>query len=792
MDFKLEVLKTNWKFYYGDIPEAWDKGFDDSGWQEVTLPHDWSVTMPFSKEYSSGTGYAAGGIGWYRGYFKLSESCRGKRIFLNFDGVYKNSQVWVNSYYKGFHPYGYTPFSYDITDDAVFGNDVNEISVCVDRSELSDSRWFTGAGITRKVTITVCEAVHLKEYGMFFYTPEAKADKASLCFQNELHNETDKTQTVTVTNELYRHDQTLAASFSDTVTVESGAAAVCENRGTIENPELWSPNAPYLYTIKTFFTLENGDRYLSGISNAGIRQFRFDPDTGFYLNGSPMKIKGVCVHHDAGALGAAVTKEVWLRRLMKLKKMGCNAIRMSHNPHMPELYDLCDSLGFLVMDEAFDEWEGCKNKWSTGHNVYPPRHQGYFRYFHEWHGRDLSAMIRRDRNHPSVILWSIGNELDYPNDPYCHPLFQSMTGNNDKNKPEAERQYNPNRPNAERLSSLAAMLAREAREADATRPITLAAAFPELTSQLGFLDHLDVAGYNYKEHLYEESHRDFPHLPIIGSENSHSYEAWKAVTDNAYISGQFLWTGIDYMGEAHGWPVRASGAGLLTMAGFEKPEYYRRMSFWSDTPMAHLCTSPAGAPDNGQTGNETWNYAENEVMEVRCYTNLPQASLYLNGACLGTETRDFTKDCITFLVNFVPGRLEVRATDGKVTADDVLETVYAAGRLSITAFCADENTGASNCTTEASGIIQAEVSVLDSMGRLVAGDSSMIHAEVSGGTLLGIENGDISDCTEYSAPYRRAYRGRLILFVRRDPGAPMTKITVRHESLSPAVLISAS
>lgn len=266
-------------------------------------------------------------------------------------------------------------------------------------------------------------------------------------------------------------------------------------------------------------------------------------------------------------------------------------------------------------------------------------HQGYYEYFSQHHSEDLNAMILRDRNHPSVILWSIGNEIDYPNDPYCHPRFETMTGNNDANKPEEERRYNPDRPNAERLKDLAAMLAEEVRAIDVTHPVTLAAAFPELSSHLGFLDALDVAGYNYKEHLYEESHERFPQLPFLGSENSHSLEAWQAVTDNDYISGQFLWTGIDYLGEAQGWPYRASGAGLLTLAGFEKSGYYRRMSFWSESPMAHLATVRAEAAAAAPCSEwipylEYWNYREGEQVDVVCYTNLSRAELFLNGESL--------------------------------------------------------------------------------------------------------------------------------------------------------------
>lgn len=816
MDTKEFLLNHNWKFHLGDVPDAWKKDFDDSQWTEILLPHDWSVTLPFSREYSSGTGYTAGGIGWYRAVFTLPEAFRGKRVRITFDGVYKESQVWCNSYYKGFHPNGYTPFSYDITEEAVFGG-ANEISVRVDHTEISDSRWFTGAGITRKVTLTVSEPVHLAEYGTCFTTLQADVSSARVRIENTIQNSGKEAVRAAVANRLLDTQGKPVLELIKEVLLAPNQEEKISYSADVASPSLWSPSSPALYRLQTWFTVSDGVPYLAGEETVGIRTFSFDPDHGFFLNNTPMKLKGVCVHHDAGALGAAVTSEIWARRLEKLKKMGCNAVRMSHNPHMPELYALCDSMGFLVMDEAFDEWECPKNKWSTGHNVYPPRHEGYYRFFPQYHAQDLRTMILRDRNHPCVILWSIGNEIDYPNDPYCHPLFQTMTGNNDANKPEAERQYNPNRPNAERLAVLSSMLAEEVRRIDTTHPVTLAAAFPELSSHLGFLDALDVAGYNYKEHLYAESHARFPRLPFIGSENGHSLEAWRAVTENEYISGQFLWTGIDYMGEAHGWPWRASGAGLLTLAGFEKTGYYRRMSFWSETPMCHLATGRADCGEGEwKPLLETWNYMPGEKIEVRCYTNLQEAELFLNGKSLGVRQSDPQRDSLSWIVPFEAGVLSVQSrgkltsilpakkpqngtgaeTDASAgTASDTLWTSYLPSALKISVYESavslpgspsplPAKDGYQNSTAQ-SPIIQAEVSVLDAAGHLAVTDASMICASVTGGELLGIENGDIADCTEYSSPRRRAYHGRLILYVRRLGSGPV-RISAEAESLRSA------
>ena len=420
---------------------------------------------------------------------------QGKAIRLVFDGVYKNSQVWVNSYYQGKHPYGYTGFSYDISGIAHFGEQENVVSVKVTHTDIADSRWYTGSGITRKVTLVVEEQVHPAEYGVTFVTEKLVADgkefpevQAAVSIHHEICNQTKEQKTCVVCTKLFDPQGTPVAEWKEQVQIPAGNTVSCSMHGTIRDPKCWSPEHPDLYGMETWYetTDENGKKisYLADTQKVGIRVAEFDADRGFFLNGVPMKIKGVCVHHDAGCLGAAVTKEVWHRRLAKLKECGCNAIRCSHNPHMPELYELCDTMGFLVMDEAFDEWENAKNKWSTGHNVYPPKHQGYFEDFPEWHEKDLRAMVRRDRNHPSIILWSIGNEIDYPNDPYCHPSFMEMTGNNDANKPAAERQYDPAKPDMRRLLPIAEELSRIVKSEDKSRPVTMALAYPELSAKL--------------------------------------------------------------------------------------------------------------------------------------------------------------------------------------------------------------------------------------------------------------------------------------------------------------------
>lgn len=657
-----------------------------------------------------------------------------------------------------------------------------------------DSRWFTGSGILGEVTLTVEDPVHLTEGGVFFSTVRADDGEAEYRIITEIANDTDKDCRAEVRHLLFCKDSHKAVSdIVEKLEIKAGQTVSCISFGKLKSPELWSVDSPYLYELKTFLIYDeaqnqNGALRMNLVSSikTGIRTYYFYPDEGFFLNSRPLKLKGVCVHHDLGCLGGIAVDAAWERRLAKLREMGCNAIRMSHNPHCPGLYDLCDRMGFLVMDEAFDEWEAPKNKWWHGHNVYPPKHQGYYTAFHAWHKADLTDMIRHNRNHPSIIMWSIGNEIDYPNDPYCHPSFESMTGNNDSNKPEAEKIYNPLRPDASRLRTIAEKLCAIVREADDTRPVTQAIAFPELSANLGIFELLDVVGFNYKEHLYDENHKRFADKPILGSENGHLYSQWRTVTDLSYISGQFIWTGIDNLGEASGWPVHGSGAGLLTLAGFEKPGFYRRQSFWSDSPMVHLVTvredlcrsTPWGdyfedAIDNEfADAGEFWDYAPGENVVVKCYTNLPAVEFFLNSKSLGIHKREPGHDCILLNVRYEPGRLSAAGVTGSGDGQQVIHSIESTGSASnirLSEYVPD------NIICESDRRIkQIEVTVTDAYGRRIYTDSTLVRVKVINGKLLGIENGDLADVTEYSLPQRRAFRGQLLIYVcRNDENEPM-------------------
>ncbi len=733
-------LNKGWKFHLGDVENADYKGFDDTGWLPVTLPHDWSVAHPFDKSFSSGTGYLCGGIGWYRLRFTLPQELTEKHVRITFGGVYKNARVWCNSNYLGMRPSGYTSFGYDITDFAIPGENV--LAVRVEHTDLADSRWFTGSGIYRDVTLTVLPRLHFLPDEVFISTRSASAANAELQVA-WLLSAAGEAQF-----ELRNAQGTPVAEAR--VQGTEGTATL-----SLPSPELWSPDHPYLYTL-VCRTLEAGQVQDETCIPCGIRTFCFDPAHGFTLNGQALKFKGVCVHHDAGALGAAVPPIVWERRLRKLKAAGCNALRTSHNPPDVPLLDLCDQLGLLVMDEAFDEWEGCKNKWWQGHNVYPPKRFGYADAFPEWHERDLAAMVRRDRNHPSIVLWSIGNEIDYPNDPYVHPLFETMTGNNDANKPAAERAYDIHKPNANRLATIARELTAIVKQHDATRPVTSALAFPELSNLTGYAQELDVVGYNYKEHLYREDRIKYPNHVIYGSENGQTAEQWLAVRDHEDICGQFLWTGIDFLGECRGWPLRISQAGFMTLAGYEKPRYYHRQAMWSDALTVKIAASTTG---EWHTERFVWDYEEPQRIHMNVYSNAEQVELFLNGRSLGIK-KPGNAFCVAYEVPYEKGELRAVATRGGQSAEDALHTPSAATELQLDC---DQTMLQANGTD----VAQVEVSLRDSAGHLAASKDAMVHyALVGEGEILGIENGSPIDLTPYSSQKRATWNGQAIVYIR--------------------------
>lgn len=412
-----ELFNKGWKFVLGDNPESSSPAFDDTSWQEVNVPHDWSVSMPTSMDKYSCTGWLPGGIGWYRKSFELGKE-PGERYYLYFEGVYNRSTVYLNGRELGSRPNGYISFMYEITDCLAHGGP-NTLAVRVDHSREADSRWYTGSGIYRNVWLVKAPDRHFAQWGLSYSLSDLDADRAVLSVSSGIEPSRTSCGKGNMKVRFAMYDAS-GNCVAEKMVKPSGDMASAELE--IPHPELWSVDSPVLYRLESELILK-GEVVDRAATRAGIRESVFDPDRGYFLNGKNMKLKGVCLHHDAGVLGAAVPAEVWRRRLMALKSIGVNAVRTSHNPQSPAFYDICDEIGLLVMDEAFDEWRYPKRKWLEGWNVGKPGFEGSYDFFEEWAEKDITDMVRRDRNHPSIIMWSIGNEVDYPNDSYTHPVL---------------------------------------------------------------------------------------------------------------------------------------------------------------------------------------------------------------------------------------------------------------------------------------------------------------------------------------------------------------------------------
>lgn len=533
-------FNEDWLFRLTDDSTIVNPAFNDSEWRKLRLPHDWSIEGQLSPSLASCTGYLPGGIGWYRKHFKITDDA--PRHYIYFEGVYNRSEVYLNGHLLGKRPNGYISFLYDMTPYLKEGDNV--LSVRVDHSRYADSRWYTGSGIYRDVWLIAAPEIHLAQWGTSWHATSLTNRQATIAVDMEVQKHIATNDRLELSATLY--DAVGKQVAQRRTRVSDGKEGITKENLTLKitNPHRWNLDDPYLYTLKTEL-LSNGQRIDGCETKVGLRTLKFDPNKGFALNDNWMKVKGVCLHHDAGVLGAVVPPEVWERRLNNLKEIGVNAIRMSHNPQAPVVYDLCDRLGLLIMDEASDEWEFPKRKWVKGWNKGEPAYDGSFDFFEEWIEQDVTDMVRRDHNHPSIFMWSIGNEVDYPNDPYSHPILDGST----INQPMFGG-YKPDAPDAMRIGKIAKRLAACVRAVDTSRPVTGALAGVVMSNQTEYPEAIDVVGYNYTENRYDEDHATYPNRVIYGSENGSGLEAWYAVKDKEFIFGQFIWTGTDYLGES--------------------------------------------------------------------------------------------------------------------------------------------------------------------------------------------------------------------------------------------------
>lgn len=775
-----DKFNDDWCFILADDSTAMKPGYDDSRWRQLTLPHDWSVESAPSQELASCTGYLPGGIGWYRKTFRVDDDAA--RYYIYFEGVYNRSDVYLNGHLLGHRPNGYVSFMYDLTPYLNREGD-NVIAVRVDHSRYADSRWYTGSGIYRDVYLIAAPDVHLSQWGVAYRAVKLTDRSATIEVDVAVDNHTAQSQQVQARITMLDAEGKQVASAVKNATVAANSTN-CQQPTVncqLRNPHRWNLDDPYLYTLRV--ELLSGGQVIDKTEvRAGLRTLEFSADKGFALNGVNMKVKGVCLHHDAGVLGAVVPPEVWRRRIESLKAMGANAIRMSHNPQAPIVYDLCDELGMLVMDEGSDEWEFPKRKWIKGWNKGEPGYQGTADFFEEWIERDITDIVRRDRNHPSVFLWSVGNEVDYPNDPYSHPVLdgssisQPMFGG-----------YDPKRPHAERIGKIAKRLAACIRAVDSSRPVTGALAGVVMSNETEYPEAVDVVGYNYTEDRYDTDHKKYPNRIIYGSETRSDFSAWKDVRDKEHIFGQFIWTGTDYLGESGAWPSRGLHTGLLNFANYAKPRGKFREAHWSTTPMIYIGTYNRG---RGRWGDhlsidafDSWNYRDGQLIRVVCYTNTAQAQLKLNGEVIG-EMRpyDDTSGMIHWDVPYAPGTLTAEGYDAEGTLQATY-TIHTSGRpYSLRATLLEPEVSAHG------GTAQVLVEVLDEEGHLVKLADNMVSCQISGpARLLGLENSDNRDMTHPKARQRRVYQGYLVAYVEVTDAKPVT-LTFSAPLLQDAVL----
>ena len=762
---------ADWLFSRGDFASAAMPSFDDSHWRRLNVPHDWSIEGPFSAEYGSGNGYAPGGLGWYRKHFRLDPARKGKSVAIEFDGVYAYAEVWVNGHFVGGRPFGYSSFECKLTPHVRFGSEDNVVAVRVDHTRFADSRWYTGSGIYRHVRLRITDPLCIPLWGTYVTTPEIERNSAVVRVETTIENGSGRSREFALQSDIVAADGRIAGTLTTPGSAEADVPKTLVQEIRIVDPLLWSIESPALYTVRS--RLNAGPLPVDETSTRfGIRIIRFDPDKGFFLNGIPLKLKGVCVHHDAGSLGAAVPDKVWERRLRALKDLGVNAIRTSHNPPAPELLDLCDSIGLLVKDEAFDEFTPPKNKWVSGWNAGIPSRFGYGEIFADWAVTDIRDMVRRDRNHPSVILWSIGNEIDYPNDPFSHPVL--------------EKGYRPENPPAQNLVKYAGPLIDAVKKMDGTRPVTAGLASLAMSDAVGLAEMLDAVGYNYQESRYSQDHERYPRRFIFGSENGHQFGNWAVVRDNDYVAGQFLWTGIDYLGEARAFPNRANGAGLLDLCGYKKPGAWFRQSLWSETPMAYLCAAPGGggARPRGPRAEEHWNWTANAAIAVSCYTNCQEVQLMLNERAVGTRRlTDATEGVLTWEIPFEPGTLKaVGYRNGKPAAEFVLKTAAEARRIEL-------HPDVTELQANGKDISHIEFRIVDAQGVRVANADLPVTFEVQGpAIILGLGNGDLNSTEDCKDAVHKAYQGRGLAILQATAAAGKISVKATAPGLSAAEL----
>jgi beta-galactosidase len=774
---KIENFGKNWKFNLGDIQNGQESGLNDSQWRTLDLPHDWSIEGQFSKDHPAtpGGGALPGGIGWYRKTFNLPNSDQGCLVFIDFDGVYRNSEVWINGQYLGKRPYGYSSFRYELTSFLKYGKENNVLAVKVDNSQQPNSRWYSGSGIYRNVWMVITEKIAVDHWGTYVATSDVTEQSSKVLLQIKVRSAALKDQPIILRSVIIdKSGKEIAREETKNIASKESLTAITQNL-TVSNPIFWSIENPYLYKVRTTIVCDNNicDNYETSF---GIRSFVFDKDKGFFLNGKHLKINGVCDHHDLGCLGAAINYRALERQLEILKGMGVNGIRTSHNPPTPELLDLCDKMGFIVMDEAFDMWKKKKTDFD------------YSLDWDQWHKRDLEDMVLRDRNHPCIFIWSIGNEILEQWDSTGMSITRELTG--------------------------------IVKNLDNTRPVTSNLNDPKPQNYLVQAGVLDLIGFSYHQQDFINFPANFPGQKFIGSETvsalmtrgsydmpsdsirrwperwdrpfdkgspdntcssydncsapwgSTNEETWKIIKKYNFLSGQFIWTGFDYLGEPtpYSWPSRSSYFGIVDLAGFPKDIYYMYQSEWTNKPVLHLLPH--------------WNWKDGQTIDVWSYTNCEEVELFLNGVSTGIQKKTDDKLHLMWRLPYTPGTLKaIGRTEGKEILTQEIKTAGTPAKIVLEA---DRNTIAA----DGKDLSFVTVKVLDAQGTLVPHADNLIHFNISGeGKIVGVDNGLQTSEESFKADKRKAFNGLCLAVIQSTEKAGRIILRATSEGMKEVTTI---
>ncbi len=765
---------ADWQFKKGENKDAVKNTFDDSNWRKLDLPHDWSIEDldempsdstigPFSKKSAGkhATAWTVGGTAWYRKTFTLSNTSKGKNVLIQFDGVYMDSDVWINGHHLGNHKHGYTSFIYDLTDYLKPTGEKNVIAVEV-KNHGDNSRWYAGSGIYRHVWLHILNPTHIKEWGVAITTNNVSESSATVNITTQIINSLPN---MSLKAEVYSADNLLI----NTTTLDASNKEKTTLSINLKNPKLWNIENPNLYQVKLSL-MANGKVVDTYHQTFGIRTIHFDAENGFTLNGKSIKLKGGCIHHDNGPLGAAAFDRAEERKIELLKANGYNAVRFSHNLYSPYLLSVCDKMGLMVVDEAFDMWNVAKSP------------DDYSKYFKENWKSDLENMVLRDRNHPSIIMWSIGNEIP--------EIADTLGYETSKQLADLVRAIDNTRPITNAIPIFVAL--QKGKNWDMTAPSFAA---------------LDVAGYNYAHVFYENDHKKYPNRVMMATEMfpPMALDNWNAVEKNPYVIGMFTWAAIDYLGEAgiglsqkrnknekapdfstefigpH-WPVFNSFTGELDLIGNKKVASHHLDVVWRRSPIEMVVSNPLasnmkdypsywGFPDE----LKSWTFPghENDTLQVRVFTRSEKVRLELNGVLLEEQKVAPNSISTTFKVPYRAGKLVARSFDGE--REVATETLFTTGKPHAIRLKADRNTIKANNTD----LSYIAVEIIDDAGNVVPNvDNTLVKYEISGqGTLAGVANGNPRDMSSFQKPEKKVWRGKGILIVKANNKAG--KVTIK-------------